>query len=455
MARGKKKASPQTRAVNKEKSPGPSPTVHRTNNVQFDPSTTDNGSDYYLPPSGKKLKPSPSAGALLHAERAEITLLKSPITTIHYFIMELIWLFIDGLRFLARHHVSVVVALASLGASLYLYQLPGSHQPFVKFAEKHILWWLYWIGLGVLSSIGLGSGLHTFLIYLGPHIARVTLAAYECNSLNFPEPPYPDDVTCPESHLPGEAAVSLWAIISKVRVESLMWGVGTALGELPPYFVARSARLSGEAPDDEDYKEFLALQAANNGDKPKDVSFFDRGKIMVENIVKRTGFFGILLFASIPNPLFDFAGITCGHFLIPFRTFFGATVIGKAVIKMHIQMFCVILAFSEHHIDNLISKITLIPHIGPVIQGPLKEFFAKQKQNLHRKPGSEAHVDKSILADVVSYIVIAMIFFFLLSIVTSLAQAYHKRISDAKKKKNLQVREFACQSSQVESLIQL
>lgn len=41
---------------------------------------------------------------------------------------------------------------------------------------------------------------------------------------------------------------------------------------------------------------------------------------------------------QIPNPLFDLAGITCGHFLVPFWTFFGATLIGKAVIKMHIQV---------------------------------------------------------------------------------------------------------------------
>ena len=43
-------------------------------------------------------------------------------------------------------------------------------------------------------------------------------------------------------------------------------------------------------------------------------------------------------YAQIPNPLFDLAGITCGHFLVPFWTFFGATMIGKAVIKMHIQV---------------------------------------------------------------------------------------------------------------------
>lgn len=45
-----------------------------------------------------------------------------------------------------------------------------------------------------------------------------------------------------------------------------------------------------------------------------------------------------LFILQIPNPLFDLAGITCGHFLVPFWTFFGATLIGKAIIKMHIQV---------------------------------------------------------------------------------------------------------------------
>lgn len=41
----------------------------------------------------------------------------------------------------------------------------------------------------------------------------------------------------------------------------MMWGVGTALGELPPYFMARAARLSGYDPDDkEDLKEFEELR---------------------------------------------------------------------------------------------------------------------------------------------------------------------------------------------------
>lgn len=47
-----------------------------------------------------------------------------------------------------------------------------------------------------------------------------------------------------------------------------MWGAGTALGELPPYFMAKAARLSGEEPDDEEYREFISFI---HGDTPKEM----------------------------------------------------------------------------------------------------------------------------------------------------------------------------------------
>jgi len=37
--------------------------------------------------------------------------------------------------------------------------------------------------LGVASSIGLGTGLHTFVLYLGPHIAKVAIIASSCGHL--------------------------------------------------------------------------------------------------------------------------------------------------------------------------------------------------------------------------------------------------------------------------------
>lgn len=80
--------------------------------------------------------------------------------------------------------------------SIVAYHAPGPHQELIISFEKKVLWCLYWLGLGVLSSVGLGTGLHTFLLYLGPHIAAVTVAAYECGTLEFPSPPYPDRYSC-------------------------------------------------------------------------------------------------------------------------------------------------------------------------------------------------------------------------------------------------------------------
>lgn len=35
---------------------------------------------------------------------------------------------------------------------------------------KYVVWW---VGLGVLSSIGLGTGMHSGLLFLFPHILKV------------------------------------------------------------------------------------------------------------------------------------------------------------------------------------------------------------------------------------------------------------------------------------------
>jgi hypothetical protein len=87
--------------------------------------------------------------------------------------------------------------------------------------------------------------------------------------------------------------------------------------------------------------------------------------------------------------LFDLAGITCGHFLVPFWTFFGATLIGKAVIKMLIQKMFVIIAFNEMLVERAVATLAYIPAVGPKLQEPFKHFLLKQKLKLRRKPGEE------------------------------------------------------------------
>ncbi|XP_073257303.1 vacuole membrane protein 1-like isoform X2 [Porites lutea] len=326
-------------------------------------------------------------------KRHGIVLWWRPITTLKYFFFELGILLHDYKERTLKHRktVSSIVVISIL--TILAYNLDGAHQE-------------------------------------GPHIASVTLAAWECNTLDFPEPPYPVEIQCPEDD--HTSTVNMWTIMSKVRVEAFMWGAGTAIGELPPYFMARAARLSGTDPDDEELEEVEELERLTS---LKNQSLWTKIKKVILDLVERVGFFGILVCASVPNPLFDLAGITCGHCLVPFWTFFGATLIGKAVIKMHLQKTFVILAFSKHYVEAVLSYVGKIPTIGPYIQKPFKIALEKQKEKLHRKPGQGGSTtsEPNILAWIFEKFVIAMIVYFLLSIINSMAQHYAKRLDEKKR----------------------
>eukprot|EP00794_Sanderia_malayensis_P014085 gene14085-15556_t len=214
--------------------------------------------------------------------------------------------------------------------------------------------------------------------------------------------------------------------MSKVRLEAVMWGAGTALGELPPYFMAKAARLSGTEVDDEDLEKLEEIIASED----KDV--FTRIKRFVPELVERVGFFGILACASIPNPLFDLAGITCGHCLVPFWTFFGATLIGKAIIKMHIQQSFVILCFSKSYVEFMVRLLGNIPLVGIYIQAPFKKAVEIQREKLHRNSNQmpDEGSGTNILGYVFEKLVTIMIIYFVISIVNSMAQHYAKRIDE-------------------------
>lgn len=70
-------------------------------------------------------------------------------------------------------------------------------------------------------------------------------------------------------------------------------------------------------------------------------------------VVCRHGFYGILLLAAWPNAAFDLCGICCGHFLMPFWSFFGATFIGKALFKVASSTHsCMMYDLSIHKLDD-------------------------------------------------------------------------------------------------------
>ncbi|KAF9409770.1 Vacuolar membrane protease [Podila epigama] len=359
----------------------------------------------------------------LETERQEISVYTSPLTVLSYFVLYLLHEFRMALLWIISQQYLLVVLPALAAAIYFVYQTDGAHQPLLKHAESGLIWYGYWTLLGVASSIGLGTGLHTFILFLGPHIAEVTLAAYKCGNTDF-------DVrgdlrfVCRSQEEATAVSLTLYAIFRAVQWESFFWGLGTALGELPPYFVARAAALSGNR------NEELAAIEDLLKKKPDSVSYKERILLMVHEGMKRLGFFGIFLCASIPNPLFDLAGITCGHFLIPFSTFFGATFLGKAVVKSSIQTLFVIIMFSA---ETLAAFMGWLEQSIPLVHGYLADGIDSQKGALYgdKRPSEEQLENSTSLVGLIwNTIIFIMISYFLLSIVETMALAQIKRRHD-------------------------
>lgn len=278
---------------------------------------------------------------------------------------------------------------------------------------------LKWIGLGVLSSIGFGFGMHTFVLFLAPHIAAVTLAAQACKSLDFPEPPYPHEIVCPTRL--NEDCISFSSILQKVALESFMWGLGTAIGELPPYLAAR-----------------LRAQAINRktsgDDRDHDVATAGWELWMIK-IITRVGFIGILLCAAIPNPLFDAAGVASGIAQVPFSTFFGATFIGKAIIKVLIQSSFVIFLFHDNKLDTFIYLIDeKISEIFPSFKTlelykTVSTFLEQQRKSVLRKQVDDRSGHASTARTLFSWLISFITLLFIMSIINALDKQYRDRKS--------------------------
>lgn len=210
-----------------------------------------------------------------------------------------------------RYHTLTLLMMISLSYYLLQYQI----------VYDNLMFFSWWFGLGVASSIGLGSGLHTFVLFTGPYVAKVALELRE---------------------------ESLLYILKNVFVVITIWGAGSAVGELPPYLLSKKA------------SEINHYEYSSSFEK------------MLSHFIRRNAFSTILIFASIPNPLFDMAGIMCGRYRIRFRTFFGATFIGKAIVKPVLQSIVIIYA--------CISDLSFLDHY-PIVKSALVNVKNQYTQN--------------------------------------------------------------------------
>ena len=333
----------------------------------------------------------------LKQQRKHIRLFTSPIVTLTLFTSIVLDYLSTTIAYLLSHRTFTYFVVGGGTTLLLLWLTPGAHQAHLKGVWSGLSFSLLWLMLGVLSSVGLGTGLHTFVLYLGPYIAKATLAATECGTLDVPLSG-PQAFMCPVSTAHSTAhQVTFVGLLLKVAPAALLWGAGTAVGELPPYFVSRAATLSGQKLAELD--KLTELDEHSNTPAPSPTassasssssssstlsshqpSLQERIKLFIYHALEHYGFWAILLLASIPNPLFDLAGLACGHFLIPFATFFSATVLGKAVIKAQIQTAVVIAAFRKESVEYIIH--TVESRIRP-LQGKLAAFFQQQREQFH------------------------------------------------------------------------
>jgi membrane protein YqaA with SNARE-associated domain len=278
----------------------------------------------------------------------------------------------------------------------------GPHSSALSELVEVTKFFVWWVGLGVLSSVGLGTGLHTGVMFMFPFITMVTLAAVRCGTVEFPARELMWDnfgaiysIQCPEGSSDNAAAATFSTIFFKVVWATALWGAGTAMGEIPPYAISRAARLAGEeneVPDE--------LKGDGSG------GLVDRMTDWMIDFLKRHGFWGVLVFSAWPNMAFDLCGMCCGHFLMPFWTFFGATLIGKGAIKAPMQAVVLVAMFSTNFFDRVLDKAEAVGLEGGilgaiVVVGALATWRAYKSKGALRLPLSAA------LAGLVSYEVYA------------------------------------------------
>lgn len=162
---------------------------------------------------------------------------------------------------------------------------------------------IMWFFAGILSSIGLGTGIHTGILFLTPWVIRVATESSTITSAWFTVLP---------------------AVVSH--------GVGGAFGELPPYY--------------------LANQIISRTDN----SYIKRSHVIMVDTLKKHGAIIIFLFAIWPNAFFDMCGLAAGASNIPVGVFLASTIAGKALVKSPLIALTVISATKGAILPGIIQK---------------------------------------------------------------------------------------------------
>ena len=167
----------------------------------------------------------------------------------------------------------------------------------------------YWFILGILSSIGFGTGLQTGVIFVYPTIFSTYTDNYD-----------------------PELSINTNIINTYLRCITFVgaWSIGTVIGELPPYLIAKTIN----------YNDSKAIDKLYNmlGDNSEQIKTSIDNTVMKFKKSPKKSFITITLLSSWPNAMFDICGVASGLVRLNIYQFIIPTFIGKVCIKTPIQL---------------------------------------------------------------------------------------------------------------------
>ena len=228
----------------------------------------------------------------LARDRQKITFARRPIRVVALFAR----VCVDGVRgalrwlhrhrFLALYPLLLLVVLVSLAASI-----TGPHTPFITDARITTEFVVWWLGLGVLSSIGLGTGMHSGLLFLFPHILKVCRSAEACDGVGFDTRNNMwftmggEDLFECDNVSKDDTWRNVWLAVLPAAVT---WGAGTAIGEIPPYWISYLAATAGKENDD-----LYDLENEDVGEMTRMQRKIHDCKVWMISFMKTHGFLGV------------------------------------------------------------------------------------------------------------------------------------------------------------------
>ena len=304
------------------------------------------------------------------AARENLTLTKRPLDVLRLFSMKASAWARQGATAVWEHAHTQTYAVPAIIAFATLKALCADPRVEASIASIEHAAYLafFWVGLGIASSVGLGTGLHSGLLFVFPHTFSVVKQIEACghtnvNPLVFSSPNGVSQQSCLSPMVEGGEGVPFWDICWALMPVYFLWGSGTAIGEIPPYAISRAAAEAGKK-----NAEFEEMTGERSG-----VEALNQMKDWMVRFLQSNGFVGVLLMASWPNMAFDLCGVCCGHFRMPFWTFFGATWLGKACFKANFQLMGFVTLFSKTFLDRFVAAVS--PTLGPVFAALGKPDF--------------------------------------------------------------------------------